>query len=114
LLGAFLGRKTISAATLGKATTAARGVGRSIKEAKDVARAEENIEAIRKQLADLETQFQAETDTLMSKIDPLTAPLETVALRPAKTDIAVRLVSLVWVPHWQDAHGSLRPAYYLL
>ncbi|MEW6245573.1 MAG: ATP-binding protein [Nitrospirota bacterium] len=111
LLGAFLGRKTISATTLGKATTAARGVGRSIKEAQDVARAEENIEAIRKQLADLETQFQAETDTLMSKIDPLTEPLETIALRPTKTNITVRLIALTWAPHWQDAHGALTPAY---
>jgi hypothetical protein len=111
LLGAFLGRKTISATTLGKATTAARGVGRSIKEAKDVARAEENIEAIRKQLDDLERQFQAETDTLMSKIDPLTEPLETIALRPTKTDIAVRLVSLAWAPHWIDQDGRWTPAW---
>ncbi len=111
LLGAFLGRKTISATTLGKAATAARGVGRSIKEAKDVARAKENIEAIRKQLADLETQFQVETDALLSKIDPLTEPLETIALRPSKTNIAVRLVAIAWTPHWADQDGRWTPAW---
>ncbi len=111
LLGAFLGRKTISATTLGRAATAARGVGRSIKEAKDVARAEENIEAIRKQLADLETQFQVETDTLLSKIDPLTEPLETIALRPSKTNIAVRLVAIAWTPYWADQDGCWTPAW---
>ncbi len=111
MLGAFLGRKTISATTLGKAATAARGVGRSIKEAKDVARAEENVEAIRRQLADLEAQFEAEVNTLVTKIDPLTEPLETIAFRPTKTNIAVRLVALAWAPHWQEAHGTLTPAY---
>ncbi len=111
LLAAFLGRKAISATTLGKATTAARGVGRSIKEAHDVARAEENIEAIRKQLADLEMQFQKETDILLSKIDPLTEPLETIALRPSKTNIVVRLVALAWVPHWVDQDGRRTPAW---
>ena len=32
ILGAFLGRKTISAANIGRATTAIRGAGRAIKE----------------------------------------------------------------------------------
>jgi hypothetical protein len=98
LLGAFLGRKTISASALGKATTAARSASRSIKEAKDVARAGENVEVIRKQLDDLEAQFQAEADALAVKIDPLTETLETLSIKPAKTHISVKLVALAWVP----------------
>jgi hypothetical protein len=110
-LGAFLGRKTVSATTLGKAATAARGVGRSIKEANDVARAQENVEAIRRQLVDLEAQFEAEVNTLVAKIDPLTEPLETIALRPAKANIDVRLVALAWAPHWLDRDGRRTPAW---
>ncbi len=98
LLGAFLGRKTISASTLGKATTAARGASRSIKEAKDVARAEENVEALRRQLAELEAQFQTETDQLAATIDPLTEIFETVSVKPSKTNISVKLVALAWTP----------------
>jgi hypothetical protein len=98
LLGAFLGRKTVSATTLGKAATAARGVGRSIKEAKDVARAEENVEALRKQLADLEAQFQAEADALAATFDPLREELETVTIRPTKANVSVKLLALAWVP----------------
>src|SRR6185503_21338871 len=48
LLGAFLGRKTISATTVEKAATTARRAGRSIQEAKEVGLAEENVEALRK------------------------------------------------------------------
>ncbi len=100
LLSAFLGRKKVSATTLGRATTAARGVGRTIKEAKDVARAEENVEAIKGQLAALEEQFQAEAAALTGQ-DPLTDRLETVAVRPTKAGITVRLTALAWAPFWQ-------------
>ena len=57
-LGAFLGRKTISATNIGRATTAIRGAGRAIKESKDVGQAEENVSALQQQLADLEAQFK--------------------------------------------------------
>jgi hypothetical protein len=111
LLGAFLGRKTISASTIGKATTAARGASRSIKEARDVARAGENVEALQRQLAELETQFQAETDRLAATIDPLTETLEIVSIKPNKTNISVKLVALAWVPHWLDEQGRATPAW---
>ena len=64
LLGAFLGRKAFSAATLGRASTAARAGSRSWKEAQDVARADESTEALKQQLADLESQFTAEVQAL--------------------------------------------------
>ncbi|MEO6307913.1 MAG: ATP-binding protein, partial [Nitrospiraceae bacterium] len=50
ILGAFLGRKTISATNIGRATTAIRGAGRAIKESKDVGQAEENVSALQQQL----------------------------------------------------------------
>jgi len=111
LLGAFLGRKAVSTSTLGRATTAARGVGRVLKERQDVGRAEETVEALQKQLADLEAEFNAEMATVEAKVDPLTERLDTVALRPKKTNIAVRLVALVWVPGWQEAQGKVTPAW---
>lgn len=111
LLGAFMGRKAVSATTVGRATTAARGAGRAIKEAKDVGRARETVEALQQQLADLEAQFRTETESLAAASDPLTESLETIALRPTKTNIAVKLVALVWTPHWQDSQGHSIPAW---
>ena len=98
LLGAFLGRKTISATSLGRASTAARGVGRSIKEAQDAARAGETIEAIKRQLEELEAEFKREADAVAAKMDPLTERLETVTLKANKSNIAVKLVGLAWMP----------------
>jgi len=98
LLGAFLGRKTISATSLGRASTAARGVGRSIKEAQDAARAGETIEALKRQLEELEAEFKREADAVAAKMDPLTERLEAVTLMATKSNIAVKLLGLAWLP----------------
>jgi hypothetical protein len=111
ILGAFLGRKTVSASNIGRATTAIRGAGRAIKESKDVGQAEENVSALQQQLADLESQFKAETDALTASTDPLNEKLETVSLKPTKANIAVKLVALAWMPQWKDGKGMLTPAW---
>ena len=111
ILGAFLGRKTISATNIGRATTAIRGAGRAIKESKDVGQAEENVSALQQQLADLEAQFKTETDALAATTDPLNEKLETVSLKPTKANIAVKLVALAWTPHWQDGKGVLTQSW---
>ena len=111
ILGAFMGRKTISATTIGKATTAIRGAGRAIKESQDVGQAQENRAALEQQLADLEAQFKAETDVLAAATDPLNEKLETLSLKPTKANIAIRLVALAWAPHWRDGTGALRSAW---
>ncbi|MEO5863467.1 MAG: ATP-binding protein, partial [Nitrospiraceae bacterium] len=111
ILGAFLGRKTVSASNIGRATTAIRGAGRAIKESKDVGQAEENVSALQQQLADLESQFKTETDALVAATDPLNEKLESVSLKPTKANIAVKLVALAWAPHWQDGKGVLTPAW---
>ena len=112
ILGAFLGRKTVSATNIGRATTAIRGAGRAIKESKDVGQAEENVSALQQQLADLEAQFKTETDALAAATDPLNEKLETVSLKPTKANIAVKLVALAWTPHWKDTRGVFSSAWY--
>ena len=99
VLGALFGRKKLSASTIGRATTAARGAGRTVKTAGDVGRAEESAEAIRQQLKDLDAELQSELAVRISaQTDPVTEKLETVTLRPKKSDVSVRRVALVWVP----------------
>jgi hypothetical protein len=111
LLDAFMGRKVLKASTLGRAATAARGASRTLKETGDVARAEDTVEAVRRQIADLESQLREETAVLQSRIDPASETLETVTIRPKKANIAVRLVGLAWVPAWIDAERKATPAW---
>jgi hypothetical protein len=96
LLGAFLGRKALSSTNVSKAATAMRGVGRSLEQSQDVTRAGETVEAVKKQIADLDAQFQAEAAAVESGGDPATESLETVELRPTKTNVRVKLVALAW------------------
>ena len=109
LLGAFLGRKTLSAGTISKAGTAMRSVGRASQQAADVVRAGETVEAIRQQLADLDAQFQTEAGAIESSLDPASEGFETMEIRPSKTNISVKLVAMAWTPHIRDASGQLMP-----
>ncbi|MCS6288229.1 MAG: ATP-binding protein [Nitrospira sp.] len=111
ILGAFLGRKTISAGNIGKATTAIRGAGRAMKESKDVSQAEDNVAALQQQLAALEAEFKAEAEALAAATDPLTETLELLSLKPTTSNISIKLVALAWVPHWRDEAGTQTPAW---
>jgi hypothetical protein len=111
LLGAFMGRKTFSAGTIGRASTTMRTGMRTARERGDIEAASENLGALRQQQADLEAEFNAEMKALEGSTDPLQQPIETVAQRPKKSDVAVRLVALVWIPYWKTADGNLQAAF---
>ena len=115
LLGAFLGRKVASAGNIGRATTAVRGASRAAKEKGDIALAQESVEAVQQRLADLEAEFQAEAAALAGAAGGVAggtagapgaaaAPatglpaVETIAVRPRKTDVAVTTFAFVWEP----------------
>jgi hypothetical protein len=102
LLGAFVGRKALSATTLGRATTAARGVSRAVKQQEDVGRVEDTVATLQQQLVGLEEEFRSETAELESKLDPLSEELESVSVRPKKSGISVQLLALAWSPRLSD------------
>jgi len=111
LLGAFMGRKTFSTGTIGRVSTTMRGGMRTVKERSDIAAASENLDSLRQQLADLESDFNAEMQLLSGSADPMQQAIETVALRPRRTDVAVRLVTLVWAPYWKTPENTLQQAF---
>ncbi len=111
LLSSFFGRKTVSLSTLGRATTAARSVSKTMKESSDVGRAQDTVEAVNQQLADLDAQLKAETEAIQQGSDPQNEELEKVNLKPTKSNISVKLLSLVWAPQWRDAQGQVTSAW---
>jgi hypothetical protein len=100
VLGALFGRKKLSTSTLGRATTAARGVSRTMKESEDINRAEETVDSLKQKLADLEKELQNQISNLELTMDPQYEALQTLELRPKKTNINLRLVAVVWEPSW--------------
>ena len=111
LLSAFVGKKIVSTSSLGRATTAVRGASRIMKESQDIKRAQETVATYQQRMQELEAELKAEAEELAAKSDPMTEELEKVVVRPAKKDIGVRLVTLVWVPQRQNTDGSLASAW---
>ena len=97
LMSALMGRKAISASTIGRATTAARGMGRTMKESEDISRAKETVQAVTEQRQALEDDLKMETSTLEAAGDPATETFDRISVKPKRANVAVKLVSLLWV-----------------
>jgi len=96
VIGALFGRKTISAGTIGRATTAARGIGRSAKEYEDVKLAQQNVDAAKKALDDMDGQIADETKDIAARFDADASNVEKVAVAPKRGQITVQFVALGW------------------
>ena len=82
-----------------------------MKEQQDVGRAAESVEALQGQLAQLEAELRSETESLEAKIDAQSEPLDTITIKPKKTNISVQLVVLAWAPFWRDESGEATSAW---
>jgi hypothetical protein len=103
VLGALLGRKTVSVGNVTRASTAMRSAGRVSSKKADVERAQETLDTLQEQLAELEKEFEQEREALIkAQIEP---HVETVSIRPRKSDISVNTLGLVWTPWQRSADG---------
>jgi len=106
LLRAFTGSRSIS-----QATTAGRSVTRAWQQKQDVTRAAESVEAVRAQIAELEAELQKEMRAVEQQFDAMAHEVEQITIRPAKTNVDVRLVALVWMPFGRDESGNAVPLW---
>jgi hypothetical protein len=105
ILGAFLGRKAVSASNIGRATTAVKTATRIGRESDDVQRAEESTGVIEQRIADLDKECEAAITALGTSLDAQQVELRSAAIAPRKTDIAVGKVVLLWTPWRTGADG---------
>jgi hypothetical protein len=63
-----------------------------------VAHAVADAAAVREQIAALNAELEAEVARLESEFDPQSIQVDTVAVKPRKSEIAVEDLALVWVP----------------
>ncbi|MCA9304481.1 MAG: DUF853 family protein [Phycisphaerales bacterium] len=108
ILGAVLGRKTISATSVRSAGTAANRASRTVKEKGDIGRAEENLEVLQKQLADLQAEFESELTEVQNGVTVESLEIESTVIAPRKTEMGPCDVRLVWVPVAVDTSGRQR------
>ena len=109
ILGAFLGRKTVSVGSAARVGTAMRSASQMQKEKMDVARAQERSAVIETQLSELEARMQADIEKIEFSLDPEFEELEEISLKPKSTDITLEVFGLAWVPYRKNAGGRLGP-----
>ena len=113
VLGALLGRKSISVGTAGRVGTTLRRGSRIAREKEDVERAERELEELAEQQSELEAEFAEELAELEGSPDPASFELQERALRPRKGDLGVEPVQLVWTPWAIDSSGRATPLFEL-
>jgi len=109
ILGAFLGRKTLSARTTSRVGTAMKSAGRMRQEKMDVERARERADAVRQELETLGARLQEDIDRLEMEFDPENEPLEEIRITPNLSDITMQLFGLAWLPYRKDDAGNYKP-----
>jgi len=109
ILGAFLGRKAVSATSAQRVGTAMRSASRVQKEKMDVARAQERADAVRLQLSELDGRLQEDIDAIAFSMDAGAEELEKISVKPKSTDITLEIFGLAWMPFRKNAGGGLGP-----
>jgi hypothetical protein len=107
VIGALLGRKTVSSTNIGRAATSMRSASRAARQQADVAHAEESLTTLEERRRALEEEVSAELERIRLESSPERLELEQMEIPPRKTDIAVDEVVLAWVP--QPPAESGRP-----
>jgi hypothetical protein len=105
LLGGLFGRKvglgtlTRGSAAIGKATSA-------YKQHQDVTNADAKITGIASEIAAIQSELEAEIARITGAYDPVALTLETESLKPAKSDVKVDCVALLWLPCDTDSKNA--------
>jgi len=107
VLGVFLGRRSIRSAST--AMSKYRQKSAAEMRAKE---AEESVEALQKDVEQLQGELQQETAAITGRWDDATKTFDEVPVRPGRNDIEVDTVAVAWAPRWQityrDRQGSTR------
>ena len=111
ILGAVLGRKKFSSSTATKMGSAIKTAGTASKEAADVKRAKQTAEKVKADMTALNKELEKEVADLDTSFDAQSEELDEIIVRAKSTDINVAITGLVWLPYAKGEKGRLRPAW---
>jgi uncharacterized protein YbcI len=93
ILGALFGRKS-SAVT--KGASALKKGGRIVKEKRDVEAVEMQIEEVKEDIKNLKEELEREIEKIEEKYDSGNYEIETVSIKPRRSDVSVEDIALLW------------------
>jgi len=96
VVGAFFGRKALSATTVTRAATGIRKMGRISKEKQDVERAREIVASLQEDIENLAVEIEEKVNTITEKFEIDSYEIEEFSIKPRRSDVFnIRLV-LLW------------------
>jgi hypothetical protein len=98
ILGALLGRKSISTTSVSRVGTAVKSTSRALKSGEGIAQAQETLRSVETQLEQLELELEQQVEKISESYNLLEEKLEEVEIRATSGNIAVHLVGLAWYP----------------
>lgn len=110
ILGALLGRKSVSASTISRGASAARGAGKAWQQTGDVRNAEERLGQIEQEMVDINAQAEAEIAEIKRQTDLDSQTFSQESIRPLKKNIVIQAYGLAWLPYVQKGE-SLEQAW---
>lgn len=96
ILDAFMGRKTIKRSTTSRAAGAFKKAGSLYREKKDVENAQEEVALIESKMQELGGELQNEIDALSVQYDSSHYEVESLFIKPRRSDIYDIEVTLLW------------------
>lgn len=97
VLGAFLGRKKLSATTVTRAASAMKSAGSAVRERGDVTRASETVEELESRRQSLEAELAQEVAQAQGQWETGMIPLTPLTIPPRKADLTVAPLQVAWV-----------------
>ncbi|MGB4978397.1 MAG: hypothetical protein WBR35_16820, partial [Anaerolineae bacterium] len=73
----------------------------------DVVEGRQTMDSLRQQISDLQAQSQRAAEAITSRWSAMLDDVREVKVMPRKTDVAVRLVALAWLPVWEVTYTDL-------
>jgi hypothetical protein len=111
ILGALFGRKLASRTNVTSAGSSFGSLSKTASERSDVKRAGAKIEQLKDELAEMESEFEEELESLKQECEVSELELDEVTVAPRKTDLDVERAALVWLPWRVDKDGIAEPNY---
>ncbi len=111
ILGAVLGRKRLSSSSATRMGSAIKTASSARKEAADVERAQQTAAKVRTDIAALSKALAKEVADLDTSFDAQAGALEEIVVRAKSTDIYVAVTGLVWLPYTTGEKERLTPAW---
>lgn len=110
ILGALFGRKTFSRTNANRVGSTISKASRAYQEKQDIAQVQEDIKNYNLKIEELNNKLEEEIKEISANYDPDNIKLDKAELKPRKSGIDVKEISLAWLPFWRSGE-SLTEAY---